>query len=83
MRHKPLTSFRGPQGDEVIGVVWLAQALDLDFDLICGVWLQHFQDTVGFVAVRFHGFPNTFSHHPAFENSKLIFEARTSMAESF
>ena len=67
-----LTSFGSPQGHDVVGTVHLAQTLDLDFDLIRGVWLQDFQYCARFIAVGLQSIPYALSNHPGQENKDSI-----------
>ena len=67
-----LTSFGSPQGHEVVGTVHLAQTLDLDFDLICGVWLQDFQYGARFIAMGLQSIPYALSNHPGQEKKQSI-----------
>lgn len=59
----------------------LAQTLDLDFDLICGVWLQDFQYCVRFIAVGFQSLPYALSNHPGQENKDSITSKTHGVAE--
>lgn len=59
-----LTALWGPQGHEVIGVVHLAEAVNLDFNMIRGIRLQDFEYCACFIAVGFQGLPYALSNHP-------------------
>lgn len=67
-----LTPFRSPQGHKVVGVVRLAQTLNLYFNLICGVWFQNFQYSIRFVAVSLQSLPYALSNHPGQKNKDTV-----------
>lgn len=77
-----LTPLRGPEGYKVIGVMHLAETVDLDLHLVRGVWLQDFQHSACLVAVGLHGLPYALSNHPDQDKGDVVTERQCAVTET-